>query len=129
MKFLVLLIALATVFAGCQKEIRDDETPTADSSEEMETSVDGPVEVSLAWVQDLDSASLDAEAKAIVDGWIAEPTVVRYFRDGDSYRALVAPDNAQKVVPALLLEIENDADAWKVTSIEPARSDLLWPQI
>lgn len=138
-RFITVLgcVLFLTGTCGCQKEVRDDDTPTAGEPVEVESS-ETPVSseapdalaTAEAWLMSEPRQGLTAETRAIAASWKdAKPVVLRVFRENDAYLALVGVDTSERVLPAILLKLEESTNGWMVTRAESASTDLLWPSI
>jgi hypothetical protein len=120
----LFIVALLFVAGGCQTTTPRAEEPIAAA----QTAAADPLQAAERWANDPTSrGQLDRPVETVVAGW-SNPLVLRVWRDGDHYRALVADEDSDKVSAAVLLTLTS-AEGWSVKSAEAARSDMLWPSL
>ncbi len=102
--------------------------PDPEPSTEAPARID-PWGASQAWAADLDTARAGSpEAAAALEGWKAAH-VLRVWKDGESWRALLAPKPDADSGPAALLTLTEDASGASVIAVEAASPTDLWPTI
>ncbi len=119
-----LIIGSFLTLAGCATS--GTEAPKAQETPQIPAQTDGdPMAAALLWTT-TKSVTDDQELETIVTSW-EHPQVLRVFRDGGVYRAVVADGPQDDLRQAAILTIDRVEGLWAVTHVESGRSDLLWP--
>jgi hypothetical protein len=125
MNRLISLIGFVFLSSACTTVAA---TPDPDPATVAPSRLD-PWAAAARWAADLDAARASSpDAAAALDGW-EDAHVLRVWRDGDAWRALLAPKPDADSGPAALLTLTEDASGASVTSVEAASPTDLWPSI
>jgi hypothetical protein len=119
-----LIICSFVACSGCATPAA--ETPQVQETPVKSAAVNGdPMVAALLWTT-TKSVEDDQELETIVTSW-EDPQVLRVFRDGGVYRAVIADGPQDELRQAAILTIDRVEGLWAVTHVESGRSDLLWP--
>lgn len=119
-----LIVFFCLTMTGCATP--SSKTPLAkEAPRSAEVANDDPMTAALLWTS-AKTAMNDQELETIVTSW-EHPQVLRVFRDGGVYRAVVADGPQDELRQAAILTIDRVEGLWAVTHVESGRSDLLWP--
>ncbi len=119
-----LIICSFVACSGCATPVA--ETPQVQETPVKSAAVNGdPMVAALLWTT-TKTVEGDQELETIVTSW-EDPQVLRVFRDGGVYRAVIADGPQDELRQAAILTIDRVEGLWAVTHVESGRSDLLWP--